>query len=120
MGYAMVQLNTRIPADLKEQGDRALERAGYTPSQAVRALWEFAVRHTHEPGAVHTMLEDNGASANDEGPQDRLSAFEDGLNILEHAYGELGLDLHESPDFQHLDYKELRASYYENRLEQED
>lgn len=118
MGYAMVQLNTRIPADLKEQGDRALERAGYTPSQAVRALWEFAVRHTHEPDAVHTMLEEETANASDETTENRLAAFDAGLRIVEHTYEELGLNLRKSHEFQHLCYKDLRDSYYENRLEQ--
>ena len=44
MGASMVQINTRVPAELKEQGDLALARAGYTPAQAVRALWEFTNR----------------------------------------------------------------------------
>ncbi len=35
----MVQMNTRISRSLKERGDAALERAGYSPSQAVRKLW---------------------------------------------------------------------------------
>ncbi len=53
MGASMVQINTRVPAEPKEQGDLALARAGYTPAQAVRALWGDAVVHIHEPQAIH-------------------------------------------------------------------
>lgn len=35
----MAQMNTRISRSLKERGDAALEKAGMTPSQAVRKLW---------------------------------------------------------------------------------
>lgn len=38
-----VQMNVRIDRELKREGDAALAAAGYTPSQAVRALWENAV-----------------------------------------------------------------------------
>ncbi len=118
MSCTMTQLNTRIPVDLKEQGDRALERAGYTPSQAVRALWEFAVRHAHEPGAVHAMLEEEKTDGTNDDAQGRLQSFEEGLNIVENAYEKLGIESSEDYDFQHLDYKELRNLYYEERLEQ--
>lgn len=36
---AVAQINVRLDRELKEAGDRQLELAGYTPSQAVRALW---------------------------------------------------------------------------------
>ncbi len=118
MGSTMVQLNTRIPVDLKEQGDRALERAGYTSSQAVRALWEFAARHAHEPGAVHTLLEEDEAGKETKSTQSRLSAYEKGTHIIERAYEALGLNPHETYGFRHASYKELRDQYYDERLEQ--
>ena len=34
-----IQFNTRIERSLKLAGDDVLKRAGYSPSQAVRALW---------------------------------------------------------------------------------
>lgn len=119
MSPATVQLNTRISADLKEQGDQALARAGYTPSQAVRALWEFATRHAHEPSAVHAILEDEDTAkdAADEA-QARLGAFEEGLHIVDDAYKTLGISPHDAREFEHLDYKVLRDMYYEECLEQ--
>ena len=65
MGASRVQINTRVPAELKEQGDLALARAGYTPAQAVRALWEYAVVHIHEPQAIRNMLQEGSAEPED-------------------------------------------------------
>ena len=39
-----IQFNTRIERSLKLAGDDVLKRAGYSPSQAVRALWRKADR----------------------------------------------------------------------------
>ena len=50
MTTTMVQMNTRIDADLKRRGDEALKRAGFTPSQAIRALWEYAADKAYEEG----------------------------------------------------------------------
>lgn len=52
----MVQMNTRIDQDLKRRGDAALAQAGFSPSEAVRALWEFAAAHEHEPKTVARVL----------------------------------------------------------------
>ena len=38
------QVNARIDAKLKATGDAGLAAAGYTPTQAVRALWALATR----------------------------------------------------------------------------
>lgn len=50
----LTQMNTRIDRKLKERGDAALARAGFTPSQAVRALWKFAAEH--EPKEIEVLL----------------------------------------------------------------
>lgn len=50
----LIQMNTRIDRTLKERGDAALARAGFTPSQAVRALWKFAAEH--EPKEIEVLL----------------------------------------------------------------
>lgn len=53
---AAVQMNLRIDSRVKEQGDAALGEAGYSPTQAVRALWTFAATHAHEPQVVRDLL----------------------------------------------------------------
>lgn len=37
------QMNVRLDSQLKEAGDAVLASLGMTPSQAVRALWEYLV-----------------------------------------------------------------------------
>lgn len=46
---SMTQLNTRIDSRLKASGDAVFERFGYSPSQAVRALWDYASRQQGVP-----------------------------------------------------------------------
>ena len=46
---ATVQLNTRIDPKLKRSGDAVFARGGFTPSDAVRALWTYAARHQEIP-----------------------------------------------------------------------
>ncbi len=67
-----IQMNIRIGKTLKERGDRVLSRVGYTPSQAVRALYEFAVQHEAEPETIAAILAD-GRDKN----SDRLSAYQE-------------------------------------------
>lgn len=47
-----VQMNVRLDEDLKKKGDSAFSKAGITPSEAVRALWQFAINHASEPSAI--------------------------------------------------------------------
>lgn len=44
-----VQMNVRIDRQLKEAGDAVLAHLGMTPSQAVRALWEYLVVNGRMP-----------------------------------------------------------------------
>lgn len=44
-----VQLNTRIDADLKREGDVVFRRAGLTPSEVVRGVWSYAAKHQDVP-----------------------------------------------------------------------
>ena len=55
MSTETAQINARINRTLKERGDAALEHAGYTPSQAIRNLWDFAARNAHNPRAIRTV-----------------------------------------------------------------
>lgn len=52
-----VQMNVRLDRSLKREGDAALAEAGYTPSQAVRAVWELAVRLRNQPGRLQKVFE---------------------------------------------------------------
>ncbi len=50
------QMNLRIDSQVKERGDAVLMEAGYSPTQAVRAIWTFAAAHAHEPQVVRDLL----------------------------------------------------------------
>ena len=52
MPTAAAQINVRLERELKEAGDRQLELAGRTPSQAVRALWSKVSKGGDEARAV--------------------------------------------------------------------
>ena len=52
MTTTAAQINVRLDADLKRSGDAALSRAGMTPSQAVRALWQLAASLADRPGVA--------------------------------------------------------------------
>ena len=55
---AATQMNIRMDAALKESGNAALARLGYTPSQAVRALWEvITVQGALPPALVRAQFE---------------------------------------------------------------
>lgn len=87
------QMNLRIDAQVKERGDAALAQAGYSPSRAVRAIWEFAASHTHDPQAVKNLLE-QAEPKQDSDKQARIrakmEALERVVNLneqLEHVVG---------------------------------
>ena len=111
MSSTMVQMNTRIPADLKEKGDRALERAGYTPSQAVRALWEFAARHAYEPSAVRGALGERKTKI----VEKRANPFEEWETTARRMYHDMGI----APDTNvpEISYEELKELAYKERYD---
>ena len=86
---ATVQLNARLDRELKESGDAALSLIGFTPTQAVRALWEKAARRGKDLEEVAKLLcpssEDTALPADDPIIQGRL--------FMEEAYKSLGISM---------------------------
>ena len=63
MDSAVVQMNVRIDSQLKNAGDRVLERAGLSPTKAVRALWERLASFSDAPEkAVELLFPSEGGS----------------------------------------------------------
>lgn len=89
------QVNARIDSTLKEKGDRALSSIGYTPTQAIRSLWEFCSRAGHDKRALKSefeMLE--GVRSADEPVseiQQRIDRVKEGPLIVERALQEMGV-----------------------------
>lgn len=94
MSTETVQMNTRINRALKERGDAALERAGMTPSQAVRKLWDFAARNAHNPRAIQSLFDDEDEAEKRAAEEERARKREvalKGANIMVEAYERLGI-----------------------------
>ncbi len=109
-----VQMNTRIDAGIKAAGDRAFSRLGYTPSQVVRIIWNFAARHENDPQALHEYLD---AANNEFSPDlhdhaERHNALYEEWGLLDEAYHELGITLHTPED------DAERMAYYDELREE--
>lgn len=99
-----VQMNIRIDRTLKREGDAALAAAGYTPSQAVRALWVLAVDMRQRPKELESLLsghrmtpeaqaaadacEENTPPDEDEG----LRLHRERMNAIQQRFANLGID----------------------------
>lgn len=59
----MVQMNVRMDRDLKTRGDAALADIGFSPSEAVRALWARVARRGADAAAVQKLLSDGAATS---------------------------------------------------------
>ena len=124
---ALSQINARIDADLKDQGDAALERAGFSPTTAVRALWQLAVRLDNQPGALAAILDPDRDKPTDEELAERarkVKLAQQGAQIVPDLLGEMGItiedmaramagfsddDLRELAYEEHLKEREARA-----------
>lgn len=88
------QMNFRIDASLKAEGDAALLGAGVTPSEAVRSLWRFASRHSTQPREIRHALEldDPSSSADQEREARRkIATLRRGRDGLREGYAQLGI-----------------------------
>ena len=97
---AAVQMNVRINEDVKARGDEVFARAGFTPSQVVRAVWEYA----EQTGEVPALVRASGADA------------EYGAHIWENFFLDHGLPVPKRKE--RLDYKTLRDELYDDMLEE--
>lgn len=70
------QINARIDRALKANGDAALLDAGITPSEAIRALWELALRYKDAPRTLHELLFPASQEELDEAALKRAAALE--------------------------------------------
>ena len=111
MSTEMAQMNTRISRSLKERGDAALEKAGMTPSQAVRKLWDFAARNSHNPQIIQSLFD-----TEDEAEQRarRRAVALKSANIVADAYERAGIEPSEWT--KNASYAEMREYALMERL----
>lgn len=94
MSTETAQINARINRTLKERGDAALEHAGYTPSQAIRNLWDFAARNAHDPRAIRILFDTEENEEERKAEEERARRREEmrkSMNIMVEAYERLGI-----------------------------
>ena len=112
----MVQMNTRIEAGLKESGDDALLRLGYTPSAAVRGLWQFVAAHQDDPAAIRSVIDPASVSElSDEGSR-KAHAASALRKMYERTAADLGIAKEESAELP--SWAALRAEWYDARLDE--
>lgn len=106
-----VQMNIRMDSALKASGNAVIAELGYTPSQVVRALWEFTtVQGTLPPALTRLLRDDRGVNATNGAP-DRAS---EGAALVSSFYQQIGI---EEPADSPIDYDELRELAAAEQLE---
>lgn len=108
-----VQMNVRIDRQLKEAGDTVLAHIGMTPSQAVRALWEYLVINERMPSK-----EGSAEILSDEANQRFVeSRAAQGSHIIRDSCLKYGIPVPElSGDYDDL-YEEVMAERYPEWVE---
>lgn len=82
-----VQMNTRIGIELKRTGDAVLQRHGYSPTAAVKALWAYVSEHNALPSFMPAKAADKEKARQiealraDEGIAYRLLADMTGISL---------------------------------------
>lgn len=106
------QMNIRMDSALKASGNAVIAELGYTPSQVVRALWEFAtVQGTLPPALTHLLRGDQTVGAAGSNAPGRAS---EGTAIVSSFYQKVGI---EEPADGTVDYDELRELTAAEQLE---
>lgn len=111
------QMNTRIDATLKEAGDAVLARLGYSPSAAVRGLWQFVVDHQDDAASVRKVIEPGVASALSDESARKASAITSLRSLYAQTARELGIPGNDGTDIPSWD--DLREDWYDERLDRE-
>lgn len=111
------QMNTRIDASLKEAGDAVLARMGYSPSAAVRGLWQFVVDHQDDAASVREVIEPVAATALSDEAARKASAIAGLRSLYVQTAHELGISGSGVANLPTWD--DLREDRYDERLERE-
>ena len=114
---ATAQINARIDRAVKLAGDRGLSEAGFTPTRAIRILWEFAGRNLHDRKAIREVLEamERPAAARGDEAGERARRAEQAPGIVDAALAEMGVRRPGGPGLS--DDELLEAAYLEKMAE---
>ena len=115
---ANTQMNIRIDELLKARGDAAFANLGMTPTDVVRAVWEYAASHDDVPAILQAAL---SAPSNDFARIEssyRVSLAQDAHGAVSRFRALAGVP---GPSvLEDVDYRELREQAWGARLEEFD
>ena len=108
---AAVQMNIRMDSALKEAGNAAIAELGLTPSQVVRALWEYVAVQGNLPPMLGRAFKTHTNGENSENDRQHTDG---GAAIVSTFYETIGID---EPLRESIDYDELRELAAAEQLE---
>lgn len=111
------QMNTRIDMALREAGDAVLARLGYSPSAAVRGLWQFMVDHQDDAASVRKVIAPDAATALSDEAARKASAITSLRSLYAQTARELGIPGNDGAGLP--SWNDLREDWYDERLERE-
>lgn len=88
-----VQMNVRIDNALKESGDRVLALMGYSPTRAVRALWQFLASNAGDEKVLRDMLARLEGAGGERVRGERLELAARGAGLADRLLEQHGLEL---------------------------
>ncbi len=103
---AAVQMNVRMDALLKSSGDAVASRCGWTPTQLVRALWEYLMVHGAPPAALRQSLEQGKFDEAYASSQACAQPLE-GHELVDSFYERFG---YPAPKAERIDYEALKEA----------
>ena len=113
---ADTQLNVRINKTLRERGTAALAEIGFTPSEAVRALWEKAALKGDDLQAVDELLSGN---LQESGVVSTAHAMEESRRQVETLLLQMGFNP-ETSEKDTRSYEELKEAAFLEQMMEED
>lgn len=111
---AAVQMNTRLERSIKTGGDAVLSQCGYSPSQAVRALWTYLCDHQDVP----PFMKEAEASGIDAIRQRKLSLIHDSAGLAIKTAEQCGYTGTDNNLLAGKTTHELRDDMYDDMLEE--
>lgn len=107
----VAQLNIRLDAALKQEGNAILSQRGQTPSQLVRAAWSYLVLHGTVPPSLEHLI-DQDTLDNPPVEQSPKQLCDAGAKLVAGFYEQAGIPQPRTS----FDYEALREYAAEERL----
>ena len=113
---ANTQMNIRIDEFLKARGDAAFANMGMTPTDVVRAVWEYAASHDDVPAILQAALSSPSKDFAQIESNYRVSLAQDAHGAVSRFRELAGIPGPSALD--EIDYRELREQAWGIRLEE--